>query len=806
MKLVILWMLVIGSVSSGAQPFTLGGVVTDQAHQPLWGARVTAESENVSLSAFTDQSGRFQLAELHPDTYRITLSHMGYQTATRHMDITENTEQHFILEAGMVMLEEVTINDRHHGRRKKEETLAIEVVGEDFMRTHQGGSLMHTLRRLPGIQAVNVGSGQSKPLIRGLGFNRIVVAEHGIKHEGQQWGSDHALEVDQFAHDHIELIKGPASLIYGSDAIGGVVKLEQRNMAEPGSVAAHIQLTGRSSNQLLGTSASLQGRKQRWSFSSRITWLDYADARVPTDSVDVYSYRVPLYKNRLRNTAGNEQNVHFSLAYAHNHFLSRFFISHVEQKAGFFANAHGLEPRRVDTDLYDRSDRDILYPRQQARHFKLINRTALRWRGIDLVSEKGYQRNFREEFSHYVNHGYMPPVLPDSLPANLERGFEKHTFTANLRATLYPAHSHQLTLGLSAEHQDNHIDGINFLIPAFRQWLSGVYVVHEWEAAPGVRINSGIRYDLGFLNTDAYYDWFPTQGTFLQRSDDLRRRFGSFSGMVGVNYHREKTIVRVNLGRSFRMPLAKELAANGVNYHHFSYEVGDAGLQPETTWQLDAGAEYTDRFWGFRVSPFVSYFPNYIYLNPSHLFDFDHGAGNQIFHYMASEVFRAGGEILLTVHPTENTTVEASAEYTYSQQLSGDKKGFTIPFSPPASALVSFSWHPFKGHAHQSFQELAFMTDFQFTAAQNRIVPPERKTPAYQTMNVGMRGLWKIHHTPVQWHVRVQNLLHTHYLEHTSYYRLIGVPEPGRNISISLNIPLKILQPRQPHTISHPEQ
>lgn len=771
------------------------GLVTDSDLRPLVGATVKLEKEDHVLSVATDDQGRFRFLDLSPETYQVTVSYLGYQTLSLSKEISGRTQYHFILDPGTIMLESVQVEDQYHERRRKEEMLTVEVVGADFVRTHDSGSLMHTLRRLPGVQAVHVGSGQSKPLIRGLGFNRIVVAENGIKHEGQQWGADHALEIDQFAIDHAELIKGPGSLIYGSDAIGGVIRLSQRKTAPPGSLSANVHILGRSSNQLLGTSASVEGRKQKWSFSSRVTWLDYADTRVPIDSVDVYSFRVPLYKNRLRNTAGKELNLHFSAGYHGDILNSRFFISHVQQKAGFFANAHGLEPRRVDTDLYDRSDRDIMYPLQDASHLKLVNRTIMDLGNTMLISETGYQRNDREELSQYVNHGYRPPVFPDTLPmpSDLERSFEKHTFSANVRLQHQPREEHRFTAGLSAEYQDNRVGGISFLIPGFQQWLLGTYLLHEWRAKPDLRISAGMRYDHGFLSTEAYNDWFPTNGNYLQRAAALNRDYGSLSGMIGVNYHSGNVIVRANLGRSFRVPLAKELAANGVNYHHFSYEVGDPSLKPETAWQLDVGVDYASTVWSFRFSPFVSYFPNYIYLNPSHMFDFDHGAGNQIFNYTASEVFRWGGEISIIGEIMDDLIFEFSAEYAYSEQLSGDKKGFSIPFSPPASFLAGLSWNPWARSGNGSLQHIAIIVDGRITAAQNRIVPPERKTPAYQTFNAGLYGMLTINRVDVNWRFMINNLLNTHYMEHTSYYRLIGVPEPGRNISVSLTIPVQIV-------------
>src|SRR5690606_14652506 len=126
--------------------------------------------------------------------------------------------------------------------------------------------------------------------------------------EAQQWGADHGLEVDQFAFDRIEVIKGPSSLTYGSDAIGGVIDMRQVEIPQKQSFSGNIDLIGKTNNNLAGTSAYISGRREKLFFTLRGTLLDYADYRVPVDTIDIYSYRAPLYKNHLRNTAGQEKN------------------------------------------------------------------------------------------------------------------------------------------------------------------------------------------------------------------------------------------------------------------------------------------------------------------------------------------------------------------------------------------------------------------------------------------------------------------------------------------------------------------
>ena len=190
-------------------------------------------------------------------------------------------------------------------------------VDQEYLQLNFSGSLMQTMEGIPGVKAITIGSGQSKPAIRGLGYNRMVVSENGIKHEGQQWGDDHGLEIDQFSIDRAEVIKGPAALLYGSDAIGGVLLLHSNHVPKD-SLEGSVQLFGRTNNGQLGASAKIGGRGEKWYYRANVTWIDYADYKVPTDSIQYYSYWIRLKDGRLRNTAGREHNGSFMLGYVGN--------------------------------------------------------------------------------------------------------------------------------------------------------------------------------------------------------------------------------------------------------------------------------------------------------------------------------------------------------------------------------------------------------------------------------------------------------------------------------------------------------
>jgi len=778
----------------GQHGYTLSGLVKDENDQSLPGASVLLLPDQKGTVA--DVNGKFFIRNLPVGTYEVEISYLGYNTYKETILIDKDQDLHINLRHMLQTLQEVVVTDNYVENYKNEEPLNIEIVNEDYIKQNLGGSLMKSLERLPGVSTIDIGSGQSKPVIRGLGFNRVVVVENGIKHEGQQWGADHGLEIDQFSSDRIEVVKGPSSLIYGSDAIGGVINISQAKALPKNTVGGTIDLVGKSNNNLLGTSAYAFARKNHLYFTVRGTIMDYGDYRVPTDSIDIYSYRAPLQDQYLRNTAGKEKNIHFSLGWNNERFINKLFFSNLNSKSGFFANTHGLEPRQVDTDLHDASNRDINYPFQQVNHVKLINKSELNWENLGIESELGFQRNYRQEWSQYVDHGYMPPVFPDTLPfdTDLERQFDKYIYSANLMA-LYNIHNRSKIIGgINAKYQDNSIDGRGFIIPDFRQFVIGAFGLIKHTFSDRSLIQAGIRYDHGRIQIDSYYDWFPspvTEGTdttwiHLQRAPDMDRSFSNLSGSVGYNYNTEPFNLKINLGKSFRMPIAKELAANGVNYHRFSYEVGDPDLDPEVSYQVDAGVEWHTQKFAVGITPFVNYFANYIYLNPSSDHDRLYGNGNQVYYYTQSRVIRYGGEIHAHYDIVKCLQVGMISDYIYSRQMSGEKKGFTLPFSPPPSILFNLRYEPeIQGRLRHPYMSI----DYRIVGAQNNIVPPEEKTPGYQVIDLGIGGHVKLGKRHISLSFQVQNLLNAKYFSHTSYYRLINVPEPGRNFILNLSIP-----------------
>ncbi len=782
-----------------AQGYQLIVTVVDDKNKPLSGATVLLDKRNATPIAH--ENGIYVLKNITSGEYRLIINMEGLKPVRKKISINNHdVSAQITLHPNVHILEEVIVHNNNIQQRKSHSDLNLEIVKSDFIQKNLGGSLMQSLEKLPGVKMIGIGSGQSKPMIRGLGFNRVVVVDKGIKHEGQQWGADHGLEIDQFAADEVEIVKGAASFSYGSDAIAGIIKVNPPEVPVPHTFGGNIDLTGKTNNALYGTSVNLYGRTQKWLASGRVTWQDYGDYRVPADRLYVYDFAVDLYRHHLRNTAGRERDVHLTIGYVNDFFKSVFYVSNVYNKSGFFANAHGLEPRRVDASLYDRSSRDIQMPYQTVNHLKVINKSSLRVANHKLDMELGFQNNFRQEYNHYVNHGYMPAVYPSDMkiPATLEREFNKNVYSINVKDAIRWA-SHDLKYGISGEVQLNTVNGWSFLVPAFDQKSIAAFVYDGFIVNSKTLLHGALRYDYSSIDIHQYKDWFTspydqnntTNNIYVERAQKNNRNFNSITGSVGLNYSLKYIEFKANIGKSFRMPIAKELGANGVNYHYFSYEKGNANLSPESSYQLDLTGAFAKNKWRVQLSPFVNYFSNYIYLNPTANYDYLYGAGNQIFEYTQSRALRYGGEVEINYQPWETLSTSVMGEYLYARQLSGNKKGYTLPFSPPASVLLNVTYQPIH---FGPFKRTYYSIDYRITAPQNNIVPPEKKTAGYALINLQAGTRFFIQNQSVRLSIQLQNALNTRYLNHTSFYRLIGLPEQGRNWVLSASIPFNFLK------------
>lgn len=777
--LLVLVFTLCGFFASAQKQFSLRGSIYDADTKNLLPTVVVKLADNQSI---TNSNGFFIFNKIIAGRYSLQLQLQGYESQELIVSLVDKNEDlNIYLEKKATTINEVQLSHHSIESLAKESSATTLVLTQNDLDKNRENTLMQSLQNLPGIQAMGIGVGQSKPMIRGLGFNRVVITQNGIKHEAQQWGSDHGLEIDQNEVGSVEIIKGPASLLYGSEAIGGVINLRPVSVPNKNGFEGNINLLAESNNNLLGTSVGLQGKSNKWSYRARFTLNDYADYNVPVDKIIYENYVFNLSDNNLRNTAGIERDASFSVGFSDSNFKTETFISNYNAKNGFFANAHGLEVRTSAID-YDRSARDVDLPYHTVNHFKVVQNNTLNLDRHEIRLNLGYQNNLREEQTEAVAHGYMP-----KLEGTLDRRYLKNTFTAELQDEITLSDRHQMILGMNAEYQSNDIDGWGFLIPSYKRFTAGIYAFDNYEIRPDLFLNAGVRYDFGKMKTDEYIDWYPSvagsSSVFLQRATANRFSFDNASAVAGLSYIRKKINYKINIGKSFRIPLANELSSNGVNYHMFRYEKGNPNLDAETSYQLDAEISYAHQKVSFSLTPYLNYFNNYIYLNPTA----NYFETLQIYEYTQSKVFRAGGEVSAEYKATESLNIAASAEYVFSRQLSGSKKGFTLPFSPPLRGLFSIDY---EFEPIWFFEDLNLKTDLRLSAKQDQIVPPEKSTEGYSVLDVALNmGVKIFKEKKSKIRLKVNNILNTTYFDHLSFYRLIEVPQPGRNASVSIAIP-----------------
>lgn len=652
-------------------------------------------------------------------------------------------------------------------------SVGVVSVGSADIEEGLAASLAETLRGVAGVRAMPTGAGGSKPMIRGMGFNRVVVADNGFKHQGQQWGDDHPLEADPNAVDAVEVVRGPASLTFGFDAIGGV--LNMRSDAPPRhplSVRARALL--RSNDEAAALSVALSARRSALWLKAHATIDDHADRRVTADSIRYHSYHIRLRGRRLRNTAGREAAGGVMAGLEGDRLRAWARVSVVCSRSGLFANAHGLEVRLSTID-YDRSRRDVDLPLHEVAHVMLSSRAEMRAAGGVLAWGAAWQQNSREERAEPVSHGYMPAPQ-----GTLERLFRKRTATVDA-AFRRSVGRHSLRMGVQGELMRNRRGGWGFILPSFGQWSAGTFATDRFVVSDGLIVSAGVRADAAGVQVEAYRDWYktPVEGgdsVYAERSASLRKRFHSLSWSVGVNARIGNAALNVNVGKSFRTPTPKELGMDGVNYSLFRYERGNAALRPEEACQIDAGVAVERGGLSLELSPFVSYFPNYIYLDPTPQFR----EGLQFCQYSQCRVGRWGGEASAGFRWCMGLSVRADGEWTSARQLSGAKRGYALPYSLPWTARLRARYDLPDAWGGGGFAEATW----EVVGRQTDIVPPEEPTPGHHTLSAAVGKTLRVGGHSARCVLRCDNILDRHFFDHTNPLRLIGVPEPGRSFSL----------------------
>jgi len=784
MKLVLLFAVFLSFNVAAQVNSTLRGTVNSETGEPLAGAHVLVIVPEYSV--VSDKNGNFQISGLPAYPVQIHISYIGFECIDQLLIIRHDTTINYSLKPSTVMLHDVVITGNDIERRKKEQSTDIEIISRDYLFRNTQSTLMKSLEKISGVSSIDIGQGFSKPVVRGLSFNRVAVVENGIKQQGQQWGADHGLEIDQFNISEVEISKGPASLSYGSDAIGGVIVLEQPRLSAHDGVEAGLLLIGKNVNDHIGASLNAGYQRKGKYIKARYTFQDYGDYRIPADSFMYLGYKFPIYNQMLKNTAGTEHNMNVSAGWVTSRVVNNLTFSSVNSKMGFFAGAHGIPSIYKLAD--DGDTRNIGLPYQTVKHNKIISNTKLRRGSGHIVSiNAGYQMNRRKEYSSPHSHGYEP--VPEG---NLELDFKLQTATLNVDHKINTSDRNIINFGLNSEGQHNTIAGYSFLLPEFNQVTAGLYFSDKYSISQKLMINGGIRFDYGFIDInqfiDPYIEIYLTDSLqaakYKVRSPAINNSLADITYAAGIVYSLSAFAdIKFNAGKSFRMPTANELSSNGIHHGTFRHEMGDSTLNSEQSYQFDATFDYHLQKTRIVIGGFANYFPNFIFLNPSGEFSFLPDAG-QIYKYVQSSAFRTGGELQFKTELFNRFDINIAAEYVFAVDL---ENNYPVPFTPPLNILSEIGY---LFNNTVNFKNSILTASFQVVTAQNQVARNELPTPGYSLLAIALSTDLNLKSNLIQMSFRIDNIFDTQYYNHLSFYRPLDLPEAGRSFQLTMKIPI----------------
>ncbi len=770
-----------------AQNNPLSGKVLDEQGEVLPGAHVHYKD----WCSVTSTDGSFKFEEVTLPAI-IEVSYLGF--ASQRVEVKSLDKEIIVrLKASQTWVNEVAVKSNRMDTAKSRKT---EVISADFLSQNMSGTFIKSLERLPGVNAMDIGANSSKPVIRGMGFNRVVVSENGVKQEGQQWGADHGMEIDPFNIETAEIVKGASGIEYGSDAIGGYINIINDHVPVPHSLSGTASILAKSVNGTLGASVYVQSRAEKQYLKVRVSVLDFGDYSVPTDHIVYLDRVVPVYHQKLKNTAGKEYDAYVQWGYVSDSYKTSLTLSNVYQKSGFFPGAHGVpDINRVQDDG---NSRNIDYPFQMANHSKLLNSHKIYFDSSELSIDLAYQYNIRQEQSLFHTHYSNQPV-PEKDP-NLEFDFRLGTYSVNTKYVVKSVDNHRIETGVQMQYRNNDVAGYNFLLPEYTSGALGLFVKDEITLSSSWRLYLGLRYDASNLKTSSYYDsilysYLIGQGMsadeanrYAWRSAGINTSFGDFSWLVGAVYQPSNPwLIRLNVGKAFRMPTAIELASNGVHHGSFRHEGGDANLDSEKGYYADMSMEYRENKWSMGLSPYAYYFSNYLFLQPTGTWSSLPHAG-QVYQYSQSAAILAGLEWSAHLQIAPRLKAEATVEYVYNRQVSSEpSKRYPLPFTPPLNGFLELGYQLKNAAAWHG--KTRFFVNSRMAASQNRVARNEKATDGYVIFGAGVSTnlAWPSPHTELV--LQGFNLMNTKYYNHISFYRQVEIPEQGRNIQFMLKVP-----------------
>jgi iron complex outermembrane receptor protein len=748
-----------------AEVAELKGKITDaQTKSPLPGATIFIP--DLRKSAVSDENGDFVLKNAPArGRFLVQVSYIGYRTVTQMMDFSSPGSFVFALHPSVIEGREVVITGSGSSSDNRKNSTSVTTVNKADLLYRPSTNLMDALSRIPGVSQVTTGPAISKPVIRGLSYNRVVTLNNGVKQQGQQWGDEHGVEIDQYSADHVEILRGPASLMYGSDALGGVINILDAPPAPEGTLRGEFLTNYATNNGLTGNSLMLQGNENGFVYKVRGSYKN------------AYSYKTAT--EYVPNSGFNETNFEGQIGLNKKWGYAHLDASSFRTNIGFYEPARNEEGQLVDEDGNTFSDeqnkdRTLAYPKQDIRHYKIALNSNILLGDGSLKATLGFQHNLRRELGA-ADEG--PSLFLNS-----------YTYSYDLKYSFKEVNGWAPVVGVSGEFMHSlNTTGLEQLVPDFdSQSLGGfVFVKKTWD---NDTFNAGARFDYRKMTGKEFHgdaDFNP-----------FTNKFNHLTGALGYTHEFSDAFsFKANAGSAFRAPNIAELSSNGVHEGVFRYEIGNPDLKPEESYQLDASFNYENKYVSLSLGGFANLINNYIYYNTSGETIAVDDRDFPIYNFVQDNAFLRGIEASFTLHPVSFIHFENGFSYTRATNRTTKE---SLPFIPAATLHNELRFEPTIAGTNHSYVSVGIDNFFK----QTKIDSFEQATSGYTLLNAAIGTTLKLSkNQDITVYVAGKNLLDKAYYDHLSRFKpgrlsdedpTLGIYNQGRSITFGVNIPFTL--------------
>ncbi len=686
-----------------------------------------------------------------------------------------------------LQLNELTVTGVTGDTKLKHATAPVSIVTPQVLRATASTNIIDAIAHQPGVSQLTTGGSISKPIIRGLGYNRVVVMSEGVRQEGQQWGDEHGVEVDGSSIGSVEILKGPASLMYGSDAMAGVVILHAQPTLAEGEMRANVSTEYQTNNGLFHYSLQMAGNQKGF------VW----DARYSDKMAHAYKNKYDGYVSgsQFRERAGrlmlgvNKDWGHSRLTWTVYHLTPSIIEGERDPETGELVHGEGFTDHGYGKSL----------PFQQVKHYKLVWDNALNLSSGYLKAIIGYQQNQRQEYEESMDEYGLFLKL--------------QTLTYDLRYVTHEWNGWKLSSGIGGMYQKSDNKGEEYLIPDSRLFDFGLYATASKSLGDRWTLSGGLRYDLRRLHG---YELIKESA---MRFVDFTRHFNGLTGSIGavcnINDHFN---LRLNLARGFRTPNMSELASNGVHEGSLRYEIGNQQLKAEYSLQADLGVDFTSRYVSAQLALFANRIDNYIF---THRVAEEMEEGYLTYAYTQGDARLLGFEAGVDFHPVHSVHFSNTFSYVDAQLLNATPDTKYLPFTPAPKWTSELKWELFH-HTHSTVSPHA-MHEYRHAHPKNGVAlnnlyiaagldcylkqthiyradNTETETPGYALLSLSAGTDIQVKGKKIaEFYITANNLLNKAYQNHLSRLKYTdenvitgrrGVYNMGRNITFKVVVPI----------------